>query len=177
MTELRYMIVGLPRSGKTTFLAAFWHLINAGEVTTKLELDKLVGDYEYLNTLVEAWRRCKEVPRTSMASEQTSLAIHIRQPNTEQRAVLVFPDLSGESFTRQVTLRTCRQSYINACDVSDGLLLFVTADRVEDDRSVHDMASMLEGDETSSGGDGHVVEWSSDLIPEQVRLVELLQFL
>ena len=177
MTERRYMIVGLPRSGKTTFLAAFWHLINAGEVATKLELDRLEGDTEYLNTLVEAWRRCEEVPRTSIASEQAVLAIHIRQSNTEQRAVLVFPDLSGESFTRQVTLRTCRQLYINACDVSGGLLLFVTADRVEDDRSVRDMASMTEGNEARSGDGGQGVEWSADLVPEQVCLVELLQFL
>lgn len=112
MSELRYMIVGLPRSGKTTFLAAFWHLINAGEVATKLELDRLVDDHKYLNTIVEAWRRCEEVPRTSMASEQTSLAVHVRQPSTDRRAVLVFPDLSGESFNRQVALRMCRQSYI-----------------------------------------------------------------
>ena len=177
MTELRYMIVGLPGSGKTTFLAAFWHLINAGEVTTQLELDKLVDDTEYLNTIVGAWQRCETVPRTSIASEKMSLAIHIRQSNTEQRAVLVFPDLSGESFTRQVTHRTCRQSYINACDVSGGLLLFVTADRVQDDLSVRDTASMLEGDATSSGDDGHVVEWSPDFVPAQVCLVELLQFL
>lgn len=107
MTEVRYMIVGLPRSGKTTFLAAFWHLMNAGEVTTKLELDRLTGDHEYLNTIVEAWRRCEEVPRTTLPNERKSLSIHVRRPRTGQRAILVFPDLSGESFKRQVAARQC----------------------------------------------------------------------
>jgi Double-GTPase 1 len=177
VTELRYMIVGLLGSGKTTFLAAFWHLMNAGEIATKLELDRLEGDTGYLNTIVEAWRRCQEVPRTSIASEQETLAIHIRQPNTEQRAVLVFPDLSGESFKRQVASRKCRQSYINACDASNGILLFVTADRAQDDLSVRDVASMITGDDKSSSNDGHIIEWNPDLVPEQVHLVELLQFL
>lgn len=178
MTEVRHMIAGLPRSGKTTFLAAFWHLINAGEATTKLELDRLAGDHEYLNTVVEAWRRCEEVPRTSLASERKSLAVHVYRPSTGQKAVLVFPDLSGESFKRQVASRKCRQSYLDACDASGGLLLFVTADHVQDDLSVLEVASMTNGDEAKSEEDAaQVVEWSPDLIPEQVQLVELLQFL
>lgn len=68
-------------------------------------------------------------------------------------------------------------TYINDCNVTDGLLLFVTADRPQDDLSVRELASMIEGDETRSGDDGHIVEWSPELVPEQVRLVELLQFL
>ena len=31
-----HSIVGLPGSGKTTYLAAVWHVIDAGEVSTKL---------------------------------------------------------------------------------------------------------------------------------------------
>lgn len=176
--EVRHLIAGLPRSGKTTFLAAFWHLMNAGEVSTKLELDRLTGEQEYLNTIAESWRRCEEVLHTSLQNEKESLSIHVRNPSTNHKATLVFPDLSGESFKSQVELRKCRQSYLDACDASGGLLLFVTADRAHDHLSVLDVISMTEGDEASPKEDAEqVAEWSPAFIPEQVRLVELLQFL
>jgi hypothetical protein len=63
VTSQHYVIIGLPRSGKTTFLTAFWHLIDA-------------GDQQHLNAIAEAWRRCEEVPRTSMAAE-VSVHIHV----------------------------------------------------------------------------------------------------
>ena len=176
--EVRHLIAGLPRSGKTTFLAAFWHLMNAGEVSTKLELDRLTGEHQYLNTIAESWRRCEEVLHTSLQNEKKSLSIHVCNPSTNHKATLVFPDLSGESFKRQVELRRCRHSYLDACDASDGLLLFVTADHTKDDLSVLDVTSMTNGNEANSEENStQVVEWSPELIPEQVQLVELLQFL
>jgi hypothetical protein len=173
--EIYHTIVGLPRSGKTTFLAATWHLIDAGEISTGLVLEKLVGDHQHLNTIVEAWRRCEEVPRTSMAAE-TSVSIHVREPATGRSAVLAFPDLSGESFERQVVMRTCRSAYVQGLEGEGGILLFVTADRGQDGLTVLDIASVLDGD-TSSEEPGSIRKWTPDLIPEQVRLVELLQFL
>src|SRR5271165_6669586 len=79
VTQMYHSIIGLPGTGKTTFLAALWHLIDAGEVSTRLVLDKLIGDHSYLNSIVEAWRRCEEVPRTSMAAE-ASVAVHLHEP-------------------------------------------------------------------------------------------------
>lgn len=174
MTERVYhAIIGLPRSGKTTFLAALWHLIDAGEVATKLVLDRLVGDHQYLNAIVEAWRRCEEVPRTSMAAE-ADVSIHVHEPATQRRAVLGFPDLSGESFGRQVATRSCRQAYVNGFNGDGGILLFVTADRANDGLTLSDMAPIFGGDEA---GSGEPRDWAPDLLPQQVRLVELLQFL
>src|SRR5437667_10335369 len=100
MSDVYQSMIGLPRSGKTTFLAALWHLIDAGEVSTKLVLDQLIGDHNYLNAIVDSWRRCEEVPRTSMAAE-TEVAIHVHEPATGRKCILGFPDLSGESFERQ----------------------------------------------------------------------------
>ena len=44
-----YTIIGMPSSGKTTFLAALWHLITSGELDPSLTLERLEGDYYYLN--------------------------------------------------------------------------------------------------------------------------------
>jgi hypothetical protein len=175
VTALHHSIIGLPRSGKTTFLAALWHLIDAGEISTKLVLDELVGDHQYLNTIVEAWRRCEEVPRTSMGTE-ANVAIHFHEPATGQRALLSFPDLSGESFERQFATRTCHVGYVKGFEGGGGIMLFVTADRGQDGITLLDLAPVLEGAEEADRG-GQLSSWTPDVVPEQVRLVDLLQFL
>ncbi len=170
-----HSIIGLPGSGKTTFLAALWHLIDAGEVSTSIVLDKLVGDHSYLNRIVEAWRRCEEVPRTSLASE-TSVSMHVHDPTSDQRFVLGFPDLSGESFESQFAARNCSASYLAGYEDEGGILLFITADRRQDGITINDIRPILQGEESDTGQDA-VREWSHEMVPEQVRLVDLLQFL
>lgn len=175
MSDLYHSMIGLPRSGKTTFLAALWHLIDAGEVSTKLVLDKLVGDNQYLNEIVEAWRKCEEVPRTSMAAE-ANIAIHVHEPSNGRRVVLGFPDLSGESFQNQFVARGCRPAYVDGYKRPGGIMLFVNADRGQDGMTILDLGSILAG---ADGAEqiGELREWSHELVPEQVRLVDLLQFI
>jgi Double-GTPase 1 len=173
-TPIHHSIVGLPRSGKTTFLAALWHLIDAGEVTTKLVLDKLIGNHEYLNNLVAVWRRCEEVPRTSIAAEGY-VSIHFAEPGTGRKAVLSFPDLSGESFDQQVATRRCRPSYVEGLSGDGGIMLFVMGDRAQDGIALVDLAPVLAGVEPKMAAE-QVRDWTPGALPEQVRLVELLQF-
>lgn len=176
MTNIQHTIIGLPSSGKTTFLAALWHQLNSEEVDTELALDKLLGDHTHLNSVVGAWMRCEKVPRTSTAAEET-VAIHLRERTTNRRTTVLFPDLSGETFTRQVAMRTCSPSYVHGFDGDGGILLFVTADRIQDDLTILDLAPMLEGDPSSSEPATELQDFLADQIPGQVRLVELLQFL
>jgi hypothetical protein len=170
-----HSILGLPRSGKTTFLAALWHLIDAGEVATKIVLDKLVGDHAHLNMIVEAWRRCEEVPRTSMAAE-TKVTIHVHVLASGQKVVLGFPDLSGESFEEQFAARACASDYVEGFRHPGGILLFVNANRPSDGMTLAEIGPAIAvTDEPAE----HELEreWTAELVPEQVRLVDLLQFL
>ena len=48
MTE-RALLVGLPESGKTTFLAALWHIIASGDVNESLVLGAAGPSMEHLN--------------------------------------------------------------------------------------------------------------------------------
>jgi hypothetical protein len=175
MMGLYHSIVGLPSSGKTTFLAALWHLIDAGEVNTRLVLDRLVGDHTYLNKITEAWRRCEEVPRTSRASE-TKLTIYVHEPSSELKIALGFPDLSGESFEEQFAARTCSPDYVDGFSGAGGILLFVSADRHTDLMTLADLGPAIAGDERPEE-QPVVREWAPSVVPQQVQLVELLQFL
>lgn len=175
MSAQYHTILGLPRSGKTTFLAALWHLIDAGEVATKIVLDKLVGDHAYLNTIVDAWRRCEEVPRTSMAAE-TKVTIHVHALASGQKVVLGFPDLSGESFKEQFAARLCTPDYVEGFTRTGGILLFVNANRPSDGLTLMDIGSAITDAEEQPKPESEK-EWTTDIVPEQVCLVDLLQFL
>jgi len=173
VTDSYHSIVGLPGSGKTTFLAALWHLIDAGEIESQLVLDKLVGNHVHLNNLVDAWRRCQEVPRTPMGGDE-EVTIHVHQPQTGRRLVLGFPDLSGESFAEQFATRACNESYLEGADRVGGVLVFVNADRPNDGLTIADLGPAIEGE---GSPEAEVNEWSPTHVPEQVKLVDLLQFL
>ena len=175
MTLLQHSIIGLPGSGKTTFLAALWHLLDAGEVSSKFVLDKLVGDHTHLNTIVEAWHKCEEVPRTSMAAE-TKVSIHVREIASGQKHVLHFPDLSGESFELQLSTRLCTTDYIEGFEGNGGVLLFVTADRASDGMTIVDVEPLTPGEDVIEQTEEHR-EWTPKMVPMQVNLVDLLQFL
>lgn len=167
-------IIGLPRSGKTTFLAALWHLIESGEVSTKIVLDKLVGDHSHLNTIVEAWRRCEEVPRTSRKSE-THVAIHARAVDGDRPLQLNFPDLSGESFEQLFASRACERAFVESFAKPGGILLFINANRATDGIPLADLGQIEHV--VPAGGSDKDREWIPDMVPEQVRLVDILQLL
>jgi hypothetical protein len=179
-----HSILGLPGSGKTTYLAALWHVIDAGEVATSLVLDKLIGDNAHLNKIVDAWRRCDEVPHTSMQDEK-KVTIYAHAPASGQKIVLCFPDLSGESFTQQFAARRCAPDYVEGFNGSGGILLFVNANRPSDGMTLADIGPAIadadepaepKGEDEPAEPKGEK-EWTADFVPEQVRLVDLLQFL
>jgi hypothetical protein len=173
MTDTYIPILGLPVSGKTTFLAALWHLLNAGEIESRLVLDKLVGNHDHLNRVVGAWRRCEEVPRTSIA-DQTYVKIHAHDRQTDRKLILDFPDLSGESLELQFSSRSCTEEYLADFAKATGMIVFVNADRSTDPLSIVELQELVG---PADDPNGQAKDWSANLVPEQARLVDLLQFL
>jgi len=185
--DLYHSIIGLPFSGKTTFLAALWHLIDAGEIETRLVLDHLEGDKRYLNSIAKSWRECKRVGRTSMSGE-VDVSIHARIVQTGQQIVLGFPDLSGESFARQFATRRAKTDYVEGFNREGGMLLFISANKSTDGLTIADLGPELldaveapdttanEGIATQPAVDA-LVDWKYEMVPQQAQLVDLLQML
>lgn len=195
MDTVNHAFVGLPKSGKTTFLAALWHLIESREIETKLILDKLEGDQSHLTALAESWRGAVQVPRTSLAKEAT-VRIHIKEVATSKKSVLTFPDLDGEAFESQIEQRYCKKDYFETIEGNGGIFLFVTANtpyelsvlELNELAGPDDEQETVEVNSAASYGEfvheGEVqsvvkknVDWTHKLMPYQVKVVELLQFL
>jgi hypothetical protein len=189
-----FVIIGLPASGKTTFLAALWHLIEADETECRLKLDHYEGDLRYLNSIAEAWRTFKKVPRTSQIGD-IDVAMHFIDSKTQSKGRAFFPDLAGETFDIQVEARRCRPVFRKNVDADDGILLFISANAKQDGLSIVELNSMMPADpeaaqvgpapeptaaatiesaEEMDPGTTVQDEWEPKKVPAQVRIVQIL---
>lgn len=178
-----FVIIGLPSSGKTTYLAALWHLVEAEETACRLRLDSYEGDLAYLNRIAEAWRTFQKVPRTSQIGD-VDVTIYLADSITGSKGAAFFPDLAGETFDTQVEGRRGRPEFIEDVAKDGGVLLFISADVAEDALSVVELNARLpqpEGVEAAEdaapaqhGEPAAAREWEPKLIPAQVRLVQIL---
>src|SRR5205823_6184263 len=126
MTESKqYVMIGLPATGKTSFLAALWYLVNHGEVQHKLTLERMEGDSRYLNHISSLWASFEAVPRTSIGIERT-VSMVLNDTVEKKTITLTFPDLSGESFRSQWVDRHFTVSYDEFLKKSLGGVLFIS---------------------------------------------------
>lgn len=171
--------MGLPASGKTTFLAALWHLVEANETPCRLSFAGGGGDYSYLNMIAEAWRSFRAVPRTSQVGDK-DVTIQLVDSVTGVTGQAFFPDLAGETFDRQVEDRICKPEFIEALTLNRGVLFFINADVKEDALSINEFNARMPPDASvaSEAGQGNAEarlrEWTPQDMPEQVKIVQLL---
>jgi energy-coupling factor transporter ATP-binding protein EcfA2 len=174
------LFIGLPGSGKTTFLAALWHVLNDRSSATALKLTKLSGDRTYLNQIAKEWRECSQVPRTNLQTEQIVI-LHL-DGNGFGSFDLSIPDLAGEAFKQQLTERRMTRHHDAFVQEATGLMLFLHPD-VQKGRQLtlarrleSELPGAHEEDETAASA-GVNTAWLPELLPTQAKLVELLQFI
>jgi hypothetical protein len=167
-SEGTVVMIGLPGSGKTTFLAALWHQLESGEIPTVFTAETLQEDREYLNKIREAWLGFEEIPRTPVGIERSAL-LHLRHVSTGSEYDLSIPNVAGETFATQWLGRQTPQNYIERLRASFGLILFVHCRQVVRPEI---MTGATLGKSTSAA---ETVEWDPSLAPTQVQLVDLLQ--
>ena len=176
------LFVGLPQSGKTTYLAALWHVLEDQSSTTRLKRKQNSVDRTYLNQIAEAWRACTPVPRTALQSDDTTVALHLEGDGFGEFTLTV-PDLGGEAFEQQLEHRKMSAAHSALFREANGVLLFVHPDvdkgtRISEQDQI--AASIGGATEAPSGANGHAavpVPWKVEMLPTQAKLVELLQFL
>ena len=173
------LFIGLPGSGKTTFLAALWHVLSDRSSATTLKLTKLSGDRTYLNQIAKEWRECSQVPRTNLQSEQV-VVLHLDGDGFGSFDLSI-PDLAGEAFKQQLTDRRISRHHDAFVQAATGVMLFLHPDVQKGTQLTvaRQLEATLPGGQkgaTSAANTGQNA-WSPELLPHQAKLVELLQFL
>jgi len=168
------VIIGLPESGKTTLLAAIWHMVREAGSVTALQFDGLSeGNYEHVNGLAKRWRAGKRQQRTQTSgSKVVSMRLMTNQGHS---AGVSFPDMPGEDFRDMWEKREVDEAIVGTLK-SSSVVLTVNGDTIKFPSWVVEQMAIAKGIglplvETD------VVDWSPNLAPTQVQVVELLQFL
>jgi hypothetical protein len=180
--------MGLPEVGKTTFLAALWHVTESQEVPGSLSLERISENAKHLNSIRSDWLRFEKVGRTIPGQEQET-TLWLRDDHGVVGEVL-FPDLSGESFEGAWAERHWSKEYNQLVSAADSLLIFVHPETLKEPFTIAEMQRMAEAaipeeaQETANqqqeaeepSAEAGVEEWSPLKAPTQVQLVDLLQF-
>ena len=177
------LVCGLPGSGKTTYLAALWHLVQSQEVETVLALQSLAfGEYEYVNTIRRRWQRGRKQIRTVGTAREVGLDLESRDGRTGR---LMFLDHSGETFEQLWELRSCSQAVAEQLRKRSGVALFVRSEGIKTPVPLSEMLQiereMREAMPERGAGQAEEAqperEWSGADSPDQVKVVDLLQML
>lgn len=170
----RQLIVGMPNSGKSTFIAALRHLLVADEVETTLMLNGLAAEEEHLNRLEREWLNLKPVQRTKPSTEGW-VELNIKNRETDELSSLLIPDLRGEAFEQPACAGQCSPDLYSALIDASGLLLFTNADRADDALQIDDLQDILPSADAAAGDAPQASPFIPEDMPEEVKIVELLQ--
>jgi hypothetical protein len=133
-------LMGLPRTGKSTYLGALWMIIQDDRAPEIREVD-IRGDRAYLQRLGEQVAQLQTVKRTEVDSDDgLELTVEL---GTLGEVVLQIPDLSGETLRLLVEDRTWHDLLVRAITRSDALLLFVHPNRLRVPTRTNFTASVL----------------------------------
>jgi hypothetical protein len=172
--DKRCMVFGIQESGKTTFAAALWHLVDSEEIPTALIKGKHVGDFTYLQEISGSWAEGYEVERTKLQQVE-NIRVNLLHAVSDNEMMLVFDDLSGETLEQAFATRYCPEKFVELVKSAEGMLLFLSANRKNDDAVTILDVFDAEEDATQPAADPN--HWDPKKAPLQVQLVDLLQCL
>lgn len=172
-TQKSMLLVGLPDTGKTSFLAAFYHTATAEVPGKELFEYKLSKDATYLNQIHNKWLKCEVLERTTTLSK-SEVTIHLQQTTSGQQFDLNIPDIAGESFSYQFSDRLWDLEYKARVDDSSGILLFINPNAIKAHTLIDDVNKALQGFIDEEEHVQEAVEFRLESCPTQVVLVDIL---
>jgi hypothetical protein len=174
MADEAVVVLGLPASGKTTFLAALWHLLLAGKVSSRLSLVKLRAiEGEHLKAIAARWLQAKKQERTFQSKNRT--AVISLKTAEGQEFDLSFPDVAGEAFAQIWESRECDPDVVDALK-AQGVMLFVHSSNINYPGWIADDARLSKQMGITRKA-GEPIPWQARFAPTQVQLVDLLRCL
>jgi hypothetical protein len=176
-------MVGLPETGKTTFLAAFWQAVYEAPANSPLRLHRLPSEREYLEEIRNSWLKFEPIPHTAVAHIAGN-EMELSDRN-DANLDLRFPDLFGEVYEHLLLDRACPIDLRDLLTSADGLLVFVHPDRIRQSPridAVNALEKALQSDakEATENATTEVeepAEFDAAQLPVDTQMVDLIQLL
>lgn len=180
MENKSVFMIGMPSSGKTTYLVSLCRLLVWGEQETVWTLDKkeMPEGYENIIELMKQLNSYQILNRTL-----NPVPYHLQFPlfnNQQQQIQFVIPDLSGEVFRDLVYDRRIKYQILKQMEDADVLLFFINvATMVEEVRiGIQDKSAIKRLEEEhgiSEQKEPEGAELLDEKLNNQSAVVELLQ--
>jgi hypothetical protein len=174
MADQSVVVTGLPGSGKTTYLAALWHIVTARDLPTKLKFTRLgEGSKRHLNEIAARWRDAKQQERTLLQGLKT-VRMNLSDAAGNDLTV-TFPDVPGEEYRKMWEEREIDPLVMENLRAKS-VLLFVHSDEINAPNWIADEVELYKQWNVALP-EGQLVPWHPRAAPTQVQLVEILQLL
>ena len=197
------IFIGLPQSGKSTFIAALWHVIVSSELDEALKITALPNQREYLKELSTSWLSCKKLTR-NVGQFKNEIVLKV-STSSGKNSELLFPDLAGEIYESHFSNRKIENDFIDKLNATSNIVLFINPDNLKKPMLISDAGFLdeLESENTlqrsnhntsldikdavkepnageisePTESDNWEKEWEYKFAPTQVILVDILQMM
>lgn len=170
MDRTNILLVGLPATGKSTYITALWAVEKDGKSRHQLTCDGLPSESSYIDGMRENWMVMKEVRRTSFA-EPMEIVLPMKDSVSGKQLNLSLPDFKGEIFQNLIE-NAVSEDVLEWCDKSSGILCMVNLGNT----SPEDFQYDVNANTNPKVGLEKVVMTSNDISPV-IRNVLLLKYL
>lgn len=186
MDTKKYYMMGLPESGKTTFLVAFTFMLKDQTEGTCLHLNPAEppkGISKDFKEEMDRWGKFEPLGHTKIG--QVHRMKYTLYDEREQRYILEVPDRYGEIFSNIVKDRYVDDGTKAEWMAADKILFFLNFDRMNigtHEELLTELPSemqklLIEGEKTSEEEKNKGDRKKEVMLPDQFVLVELLQIL
>ena len=169
----RLCLVGLPSTGKTTYIAALWAYLTSGLPEGSYRVTEFPADPSYLNQIARAWATGSAMPRNSLGA--TDLIEFTIETPTSGQLTVVLPDLPGEVFRNAILRPMIDDDTAKAVNGSGFLLLFINGETAQTYTAIGDFAHAES--ETTPRTDFAISDLDSDTLNSELlhRLTYLMR--
>ncbi len=172
MSPSELLILGLPDSGKSSFIQAVDEALKHAQDADDLCFDGLSEDRSYLNEGKLTFLAGDPLERTKLHKANTSVELLFAHRPSGKCGRLILPDEKGETFKNHWIDRRWEAQFEQRLENISGVLMFVHADaKARNDERLGILARSF------GKPDQEVSPWSLGEASTQVQMVELLQFI
>ena len=167
----RVLVVGLPETGKSSFIQALDEVLRHPATSHDLRASGLAHDRSYIQRGKPEFLAGKKLGRT-LPLDDTSVELWFEHPPTGRRGRLHLPDKKGEIFRDQWVDRQWDKDYRQSLAGIAGALVFLRAD--EKSRNDERLGALAT---EAFRSDKAPRPWDMKDASAQVQLVDVLQFI
>jgi hypothetical protein len=169
--DFQVLIVGLPESGKTSFIQALDEILQNPATPEALRASGLAYDRTYLEKDKAKFRAGQKLDRTERNIQTAPPELWFEHEPSQSLGRIFLPDVSGEIYRDQWVERSWSTAYRKNLSTISGMLLFVRADVPASNTEI--LGELLALVQCEAKPD----PWQSKKGSAQVQLVDVLQFI